>query len=113
VYDEMAVVLTLDVMHQGEVVATDRDRIEELEPEPPSGGRRFRVYFVLDCDSQALQKADPANDLWELRFRADPLHVLWWESSGDYWAGEFTVPLTVNDIETLAPRKNWWRDRIE
>ncbi|MCH7849017.1 MAG: hypothetical protein IIB53_11705, partial [Planctomycetes bacterium] len=97
VYDKMSVVLTLDVLHQGEIVATTHERVEELEPEPESGKRRFWAYFRLDCDSQALEKADLADNLWELRFRADPLHVLWWESSGEYWDGEFTIPVDWND----------------
>ncbi len=97
VYDKMIVVLTLDVLHRGEVVATTHKRVEELDAAPQTGCRNYSVYFVLDCDSQALQKADPANDLWGLRFRADPLHVLWWESSGEYWDGEFTIPVDWND----------------
>ncbi len=97
VYDKMAVVLTLDVMHQGKVVATTHEQIEERDPDPQTGERRFWVYFGLDSDSQALQAADPATDLWELRFRADPLHVLWWESSGAYWDGEYTITVDWND----------------
>ena len=97
VYEEMIVVLTLDVLHQGEIVATTHKRVEELDPAPQTGSRSYDVFFVLDCDSQALEKADLADNLWELRFRADPLHVLWWESSGDYWAGEFTIPIDWND----------------
>ena len=26
-----------------------------------------------------------------------------------YWAGEFSVPLTVDERDTIAPAKYWWR----
>ena len=34
-------------------------------------------------------------------------------AASNYWAGEFTVPLTIREIERRAPRKYWWRERIE
>jgi hypothetical protein len=41
--------------------------------------------------------------------RGDPTVALRAGKAARYWAGEFTVPLSITEVETAAPRKYWWR----
>jgi hypothetical protein len=45
---------------------------------------------------------------WQMRVRGDPTVALRAGDASSYWAGEFTMPLEVNEVETLAPPKDWW-----
>ena len=43
-----------------------------------------------------------------MRVRGDPAIALRAGAASSYWAGEFTVPLEVNEVGSTAPPKDWW-----
>jgi hypothetical protein len=79
----------------------------------PKGGNRGVGWLVAYEDVPVLMEADEADGRWQMRVRGDPAIALRAGSASSYWAGEFTVPLIVNEVERVAPTKDWWIESAE
>ena len=70
------------------------------------------IGFVVAYEDEALIKdANDEDEQWTMLVRGDPAVALRAGTGTTYWDGEFTVPLNIRDIETVAPRKYWWREQ--
>lgn len=70
-------------------------------------------WVVAYEDEDLITGANADDELWQLHVHGDAAIALRAGTAPGYWAGEFTVPLTVSEIETQAPPKYWWRERTE
>ncbi|MCH7798232.1 MAG: hypothetical protein IID28_07270 [Planctomycetes bacterium] len=87
-------------------------RLEIWWPLAPTPTGRLG-WVVTYEDEDLITGANADDELWQLHVRGDAAIALRAGTASSYWAGEFTVPLTVSEIETTAPRKYWWRERAE
>jgi len=93
----VALGLGVDVLHDGKVAGTRRFRRQDFWPR----GDPRQVNATIDLpgvDEEALFGPDAA-DHWSLRVRGDGEMALTDWDRDQYWAGEFTLPLS----EVLAP----------
>jgi hypothetical protein len=96
----------VDIVHQGTLAR----RLELWWPVVPSAPDD--VGFVVAYEDEELIKGANADDPgWKLFVRGAPEVALRAGAGATYWDGEFTLPLTVREIETIAPRKYWWREQ--
>ncbi len=69
------------------------------------------IGYVVAFEDEELIKDAAENDQWQMLVRGDPAVALRAGAGTTYWDGDFTLPLDIREIETVAPRKYWWREQ--
>ena len=69
------------------------------------------IGFVVAYEDEELIKDAAENDQWKMLVYGDPAVALRAGAGTTYWDGDFTLPLDIREIETVAPRKYWWREQ--
>lgn len=78
-----------------------------LDPDPAG---RDSGWDVVHEDVPLLLQADAQDGRWQLRVRGDAGIALRAGPAGAYWAGEFTMPLVIDERQRWAPARDWWRE---
>jgi hypothetical protein len=88
----VALGLAVDVLHDGKLAGTQRFRRQDFGP---PDGRRFAdaTIYLPGVDDDAFGAAGAAEH-WTLRVRGDGEMALTDWDRDQYWAGEFTLPLS-------------------
>jgi hypothetical protein len=104
--EDIAIGAVVDIMRAGTLAR----RLELWWPLIPTTADDAG-HVVAYEDEELIKDANDEDGQWEMLVRGDPTVALRAGTGTTYWAGEFTVPLSVRDIETVAPRKYWWREQ--
>ena len=96
----------VDIMHADTLAR----RLELWWPLPPTTSNDIS-YVVAYEDEELVKGVNAEDDQWAMLVRGDPAVALRAGTGTTYWAGEFTVPLSIQKVETVAPRKYWWREQ--
>jgi hypothetical protein len=67
-------------------------------------------WLIVYEDVPLLMEANADDGRWQMRVSGDPTVALRAGTASNYWAGEFTVPLVVNEVTdtSLPPPQDWW-----
>lgn len=76
----------------------------------PDRDRQDFGWEVVHEDVPTLLSATEADGRWKMRVRGDAATALRAGPAGRYWAGEFTIPMSIDDRDVPAPPKGWWRE---
>lgn len=108
--NDTAVGATVELMN-GDVVAR-RLKIWWIAGTNGLAGAAMRSYgFEVDFENlELLGRANADDGLWNIRVRGDAQIALRAGKAAKYWAGEFTVPLTLQAGERRPPPKAWWTE---
>jgi hypothetical protein len=102
--EDLAIGASVEVLFQGTLAR----RLDIWWPVPLARGNRDIGWVVAYEDEQLVTQAAEA-DGWEMRVSGNPTVALRAGEASTYWAGEFTVPLTISERGPVAPSKYWWR----
>jgi hypothetical protein len=83
-------------------------RLDLWWPARPFADPEESSWLVVYEDDAVLMEASGDDGRWQMRVRGDPGLALRAGDASSYWAGEFTVPLVVSEVQTPAPLKDWW-----
>ncbi len=103
--EDVMIGAVVDIMHAGTLAR----RLELWWPQRATARNDYE--YVVAYEDEELIKDAAENDQWQLLVRGDPAVALRAGNGTTYWAGEFTLPLIIDPIETVAPRKYWWREQ--
>lgn len=106
--DDTMVGAAVDILRDGTLAR----RLEIWWPLKPTPTNQVG-WVVAYEDEDLITGANADDELWQMHVHGDAAIALRAGTAAGYWAGEFTVPLTVSEPETHAPRKYWWRERSE
>ena len=106
--DDTVIGAAIDIMREGTLAR----RLEIWWALAPSD-RNTMGWVVPYEDADLITAANASDGRWEMIVRGEPTIALRAGNAATYWAGEFTVPLSITEIETEAPRKYWWREQAE
>jgi hypothetical protein len=102
--EDTAIGACVEILRDG-ILARRLDLWWPARPGAYDEGVGWRVDYE---DVELLMEANETDGHWQMRVRGDPAIALRAGAGTRYWAGEFTVPLTVNEVPTPAPAKDWW-----
>ena len=104
--EDILIGAVVDILHAGTLAR----RLELWWPLTPTAA--YDIGFVVAYEDETLIKdANEDDNQWTMLVRGDPAIAIRAGTGTAYWAGEFTVPLNIRGIETVAPRKYWWREQ--
>ena len=102
--DDTLIGAAIEILREGTLAR----RLEIWWPVNASG-RGNMGWVVAYEDEDLITEANDSDGRWQMIVRGDPTVALRAGKAARYWAGEFTVPLSITEVETEAPRKYWWR----
>jgi hypothetical protein len=94
----------VEILRDG-VLARRLDLWWPARPETRDSGVGWLVDYE---DVPMVMDANGADGRWQMRVRGDAAIALRAGDATHYWAGEFTLPLAVDEVQTPAPAKDWW-----